>query len=421
MKQNPFIPFLLIIALGINPSLFGQFYIDAQYRPRFEMRDGYRRLSSTGSAPAFVISQRTRLSFNYQTDFLKIVFSPQDVRVWGEESLANTSGVFGDEASIDMFEAYAEIKMGKSGWISVGRQQLVYDNQRLLASRNWNQNGIAYDALVIKLKSDDLNIHLGSTWNAMNESLSENYYWPYRLKTLNFLWMNRNINQNLQLSLLHIASGQNETELSNKLNFRQTSGFYSNYQHDDFGFNGSAYYQYGKNGQGKKLSAFLFDADIHYSQSGFKQGLGLSYLSGNKNINEKTDHLFNVLYGARHSFFGHMDYFRDFETYTKQGGLADIYYYFEFQLSKTVKLSNTGHYFWLAQTNQLTPDKKNLGYENELLFNYQINEWGNLKGAYLFYLPTPAFKTLQEIPTKKWQQFFFLELTIKTRVFSQKI
>ena len=108
-----------------------QFRIDLQFRPWFEFRDGYQKLDSEGSTPAVLVSQRTLIGLMYEKDFLKFKFTPHDVRLWGDEKLKSSTGVFGDSASLDVLEAYGELKLGTLGWISVGRQQLKYDNYRL--------------------------------------------------------------------------------------------------------------------------------------------------------------------------------------------------------------------------------------------------------------------------------------------------
>ncbi|HDR52737.1 MAG TPA: hypothetical protein ENN90_14155, partial [Mariniphaga anaerophila] len=175
-KQNYI--FTLIAVCLISKSGFAQFSVDAQYRNRFELRDGYKKLAAEGANPAAFISQRTRVSFSFENENLKLKFTPQDVRVWGDEQLSSTTGVFGDYASLDLFEAFVQIKTGQNGWLSVGRQQLVYDNQRILATRNWNQNGIAYDAVVFKWKSDNWEFHAGSSWNSAGEISENNFYAP---------------------------------------------------------------------------------------------------------------------------------------------------------------------------------------------------------------------------------------------------
>jgi len=422
MKQMNLNRSLIITAISLFVVLEtqAQFNIDAQYRSRFEYRDGYRKLVTEGSTPSTIISQRARFSFSYTTENLKLRFTPQDVRVWGDEQLASSTGVYGDNASIDLFEGYAEIKMGNVGWISVGRQQLVYDQQRLLAARNWNQNGIAYDAVIFKLVVNQWNIHGGSSWNSLDATLFDNLYLPGRIKSLNYLWANRKFSDLLNFSFLHIASGVTETNNTNTLYFRQTTGIYTEYNNGGLKLNGNAYFQYGKNKTGKGVSAFLIDADAGYKIGNLTPGIGLSYLSGNNDPGGSTDKLFNVLYGARHRFFGHMDYFRDFAKHTKEGGLADFYAYLEYTFSKTISLTNIGHYFQLAQTNINTPNDKNLGYENELMLNYKFNDWGSIKSGYVFYLPTESFKILQGVSNDKFSQFFYLELTLKPTLFKQE-
>ncbi|MBI9037501.1 MAG: alginate export family protein [Bacteroidales bacterium] len=419
MKKKYFKLHLIALIIGLFSTLetYSQFKIDAQYRPRLEVRDGYQKLAKSNSVPAFLMSQRTRISFIFESENFKIKLTPQDVRIWGDEQLASSSGVYGDKASLDLFEAFVEMKVGNSIWISLGRQQLVYDNERLLSARNWNQNGIAYDAFVFKFGKNKWNIHAGFSWNSLEATLENNYYLSNRIKSLNFLWINRNINDKLKLSLSQIASGVTETDTTNTLHFRQTTGVYLNYKRKILNFNGDIYYQYGKNKTGKNISAFLIDANVSLKFGKIIPGLGISYLSGNKNPEGKTDNLFDVLYGARHRFFGHMDYFRDFVKNTNEGGLSDFNFFLEYKFDRSISLTNIGHYFKLAQLNPLTGNNKNLGYENEVMLKYKINDFTSIKSGYVFFLPTESFKKLQNVSGDRFSQFFYLELTIIPTLF----
>ncbi|SHJ17326.1 Alginate export [Tangfeifania diversioriginum] len=409
--------FTLLIVCLLSKGGFAQFTIDAQYRNRFELRDGYKKLAAEGSTPAAFISQRTRISFIFENENLKLKFTPQNVRVWGDEQLSSSTGVFGDYASLDLFEAFVQLKTGQNGWLSVGRQQLVYDNQRIFAARNWNQNGIAYDAVVYKLKTESIEFHAGSSWNSTGENASDNFYNPNRIKSLNFIWAKHQLTENWNLSYSHVASGVTKSETENKLFFRQTTGVYSTYKQDGLTISGNLYYQFGKNNTGKKVSAWLADADFSYTIGKITPGIGVSYLSGNKHINGKTDHLFDVLYGGRHRFFGGIDYFSSFNSHTKQGGLADYYFYFNWKLSAKISLKNTGHFFSLAQTNENTPISKNLGYENDLVLKHKFSNWGALESGYSFFLPTNALKTIQNVPETKFSQFLYLQLTVTPVLF----
>ncbi len=415
MKQinQSILAILVFSGLFFSEDIQAQLNIDAQLRSRFEIRDGYRQLAPDGSFPVMFVSQRTRLSISYESENLKLKFTPQDVRIWGDEQIANSTGIYGDNASLDLLEAFAEIKLGKLGWISVGRQQLVYDSQRLLGARNWNQNGLAYDALIFKKNINKWNLHAGGTWNTSGDSPIDNLYLPERIKTLDYLWINYALNESLNISFLHIASGSTESDSTRKLNFRQTTGLSATYKSEKLNFKSNTYYQYGKNNQGIRMNAFLCDADLSYKFQWWNIGLGTSYLSGDSNPGDNTDHLFNVLYGARHRYFGNMDYFRDFSKHTNEGGLSDIYGYFDIKFPHKISLNNTTHYFSLAKTNSLTPPDKQLGIENDITLTFKLNKWCAIKGAYLFFLPSPALNTLQSVPVSKFSQYIYLELTIK--------
>ncbi|MCF8373732.1 MAG: alginate export family protein [Bacteroidales bacterium] len=405
---------ILVFCIGWSIHLYAQLSIRSEYRPRFEVRDGYQKLALENSIPTALVSHRLRLSFEYETENLKFVFTPQDVRIWGDEQLTSSTGVFGDNASLDLFEGYAEIKMAENTWVSVGRQQLVFDSKRLLGDRNWNQNGIAYDAVVLKCNPLGMNLHAGASWNTLADATSNNLYPTTRIKSLNFLWLNKKINERINLSLLHISSGITETDTTNTLNFRHTTGLYAKFKSDGLNIWANAYYQYGKSQPGRTVDAYLLDADISYKLGEITPGVGLGYLSGNNKTltGSSSDKLFDVLYGNRHGYFGNMDYFRSFGSHTKQGGLADFFLYVDYKISKSINIKNTGHYFQLARTNPGTPENKNLGYENDLIVKYKFADWGTLEGGYLFFLPTESLKTIQSVQDAKYSQFVYLQLII---------
>jgi len=414
MKRKPFSEALLMLTLVLfSHSIKAQLIIESQLRNRFEFRDGYQKLADNGKTPTGLVSQRTRISFAYETENLKLKITPQDIRLWGGDQTWSSTGV-PSNTTIGLFEGYFEVKLGKTGWLSAGRQQLKYDNERILAARNWNQNGLSYDALLFKLKFSEWNLHLGSSWNSLAETTSDNLYPTSRIKSFNYLWLNRMFNNNLSLSLLHVASGVTRSDTTNALNFRQTTGFYTEYKKDNLNIWWNVYYQYGKNQKGTNVGAFLIDADASYKAGNYTPGIGLGYLSGNSKTgaDQTTDQLFDVLYGARHRYFGFMDYFRSIASHTQQGGLADYYFYLDYQFSKSVIIRNIGHYFQLAQTNPSTPIDKKLGYENDLVLKYKFSDWGAMESGYTFFLPTEWLKTIQNVPDDKFSQFFYLQLTI---------
>ncbi len=408
-----------LVVIFFFGNTYAQLSLDAEYRPRFEFRDGYRSLNEQGAVPSFIVSQRSRLNLTYNHEKFNLFFSPQDIRVWGDEQLSSSTGVYGDNASLDLHQAFIEVKMFEKSSLSIGRQELAYDYQRLLAKRNWNQNGLAYDAVVLKINPSGYDIHLGASWNSLAATTSDNYYPSKRIKSLNFLWVNKKINEKQNISLLHITTGATKTDTTNALYFKHTSGIYTKYKGDNLEYRLNAYYQYGKNNSGRNVSAFLADADLAIKFGKFKPGIGGSYLSGNKKLTG-TDHLFDVLYGARHRYFGHMDYFRNIPSHTNQGGLTDLYAYIGYKINKNVSVKNITHYFMLSELNSSTPTDKNLGLENETEIKWKINEWSSLKLAYLLYSGTESFKQLQGVNNNNFAQFAFLEWTFTPRLMNCK-
>lgn len=408
--------FIIFLLIPINSS--AQIKLDAQLRNRFEFREGYQKLAAAGSVPAVLVSQRTRLTFSYDTEQLKIKIAPQDVRLWGDDPNISGTGV-GDNATIGLFEGYAELRLSNWGWLSAGRQQLIYDKEWIFSARNWNQNGIAYDAAVLKMKLCDWNLHFGSSWNTLKEGSSDNHYPPDRIKSLNYLWLNRKVAQFLNLSLLHVASGKTKSDTENKLFFRQTSGLFAEYKKGNFTVWGNSYYQYGLNQQGKRVSASLTDLDASYQLGSIRVGSGFAILSGNKFIGEgqAKDRLFDMLYGARHRYFGFLDYFSNFSTHTNQGGLADYFAYLDINISKNVNLKNISHYFRLDQTNPLTGGNKNLGFENDLVVVYKFSNWGTIESGFLFFLPTETLKAIQNVPDSKFSKFIYFQMTISPTMY----
>lgn len=409
--------FSLLLILGTEP-LLAQLKVDAQLRNRLEMRHGFQKLAATDAEAAYFVSQRTRISFTYETDALLLKLSPQDVRVWGDEQGSTSTGVFGDEASLDLFEAYAALKTGSKTSLTIGRQQLVYDNQRMFAARNWSQYGLAYDAILFKWTPAAWNVHTVLSWNSTGENSTDNLYSSARIKSLALLWANYQPDKNKSVSFSYIASGQTKSDTENKQYFRQTTGVYGKLKQGDWNLSGNLFYQFGKSQAGADVSAFLFDVESSYKLGKLTYGIGANYLSGNKKT-DGTDHLFDILYGARHSFFGGMDYFRTFSSNTKGGGLTDAYTFLEWKISEKTTLKNTCWYFWLAQTNENTPDKKALGFENDLLLSYRFSSWGNLESGYFFYLPTESLKTVQSVADDGFSHYFYLQLSITPQLFNE--
>ena len=114
---------------------------------------------------ALFTEQRTRLIADYKTPSIETHLSIQDVRIWGEVGQINKS-----DQLLSVHEAYASYKtdsLGKSKFI-IGRQELVYDDHRVLGSLDWAAQGRSHDALRYIYKDSDTRtweLHAVGTWN----------------------------------------------------------------------------------------------------------------------------------------------------------------------------------------------------------------------------------------------------------------
>ena len=154
--------FLIITLFTIlNPS-FSQFKLSGEIRPRAEYRDGFKTFSSDQTEAAFFVEQRTRLIADYQKDKLKFRLSLQDVRFWGGTSQIYKS----DNALINFNEAWAQYDFGAGSSIKLGRQELDYDNARILGNLAWAQQSRSHDLVKYEYQGETgFKLHLGAAFN----------------------------------------------------------------------------------------------------------------------------------------------------------------------------------------------------------------------------------------------------------------
>ncbi|HLI93934.1 MAG TPA: alginate export family protein, partial [Puia sp.] len=166
-----------------------QLSLTGELRVRTEFRNGYGTLETVGATPAFVTSQRARLIFHYASPRVIFHASVQDVRVWGADASTINNA---DGARLGVHEAWGELVLSNSAdtsfgpspvqWFSVriGRQELVYDDERLLGNLNWLQQARRHDAVVFKLRHNGWQVDAGAGFNQNTDAFNYNgtYYMP---------------------------------------------------------------------------------------------------------------------------------------------------------------------------------------------------------------------------------------------------
>lgn len=166
-----------------------QLSLTGQLRERTELRNGYGTLETVGNKPAFLTSQRARLNFHYQSSRVIFHASVQDVRVWGADASTINNA---DGTRLMVHEAWGELVFANAAdsslphapvqyfAVRIGRQELVYDDQRLLGNLDWLQQGRRHDAIVFKLLNNGWQADLGAAFNQNTDAFNYNgtYYTP---------------------------------------------------------------------------------------------------------------------------------------------------------------------------------------------------------------------------------------------------
>jgi len=392
-----------------------QLSLTGQLRTRTELRDGYAAPLPENARPAFFTSQRTRLSLGYSMYRLKFGATLQDVRVWGQDVSTINRTTTQDNNTLMLHEAWAEILLtdttlkNKSLSLKLGRQELNYDDERLMGKTDWLQQGRRHDAALLKYETKSLMLHLAAAFNQNKESASGTVYnstppgnytattnGGTMYKSMQFLYAGKKLQKGNvsflffsdQFSKYHNDSANVKTFESGAWS-RFTTGFYFNNSFNKINATAAAYYQFGKNATGQKLSSELLSAFAQYSFSKkFGAGPGVDYYSGGSN--GTTSNAFDPLYGTPHKFAGLMDYFYAASGFGK-GGLVDYYIKAKFKPSDKFLLTADAHQF-SSTANVVVPNttnnKKSFGQEVDAVASYNLTKLIAFEAGYCHFFGT---------------------------------
>jgi len=363
---------------------YSEFKIDAELRPRFELRNGYRMLRNDTTSVAGFVSARTRLNLQYDHPKYAMVFSIQDIRVWGEHDPRSTAG------TIQLFEGYFDLKLKYGLQLRVGRQRLMYDNQRLFAQNDWRQNANAYDGLRLMWKRKKVETELSSFFNQSSEQVFGTAFSSPGFSTYKFLgvhYLKAPLKERFTLTTLNAVDGFQDPVDKEHVHFRFTSGGRIEWKKNNWYWTLASYYQYGRTVSNQQIAAFYVQPEMKWEKKevGFVR-LGAELMSG-QNVYDTTDknyHSFVPLYGVAHRFNGYMDQFTSFPNDLNSRGLFNPYLFLSIHLNNKLSLRTDVHAFFTMQevrdANNASVNKW-MAIENDWLLNLKINEatmleWG---------------------------------------------
>jgi len=156
-----------------------QITLTGQLRTRTEIRDGLGNLVLKGSKPAAFTSQRTRLNFGYKWDRLTFGVSVQDIRVWGQDASTTSNA---DGSRLMLHEGWAELTLANKAdttikfklldllSLKIGRQELSYDDVRLIGNLDWLQQGRRHDMALLKTVHKGWQVDIGYAYNQNSDA-----------------------------------------------------------------------------------------------------------------------------------------------------------------------------------------------------------------------------------------------------------
>jgi hypothetical protein len=428
--------FCTIVAVRTNAQLS----MSAQLRTRTELRDGLGAPLPKGAPSAFFTSQRTRLNVGYNMYRLKFGVSLQDVRVWGQDVSTINRTTTADNNGVMFHEAWAEILLtdttvkNKALSLKIGRQELVYDDQRLIGNLDWLQQGRRHDAAVLKYETNKWMLHVAAAFNQNKENASGTVYSSTpagnytsstnggtMYKSMQFLYAGRKL-KNGNASFIFFTDQFSKYRMDTVNNSavktfeqgswgRATTGFYVNNTFNKVGVTASAYYQFGKTATNQKLSAVLLSAYANYAfNKKVSAGAGIDYTSGGST--GSTSNTFDPLYGTPHKFWGLMDYFYAASPFGK-GGLKDYYVKAKYKASDKFLLTTDFHQFNSATS---INDQTNFGQEIDVVGAYTITKQIGIEAGYAHFFTTPllASALVKNVPNPKTNaNWAYLMINIK--------
>ena len=407
MKRHLLTAVMVLMAITANAQ-GNDLSIEAQLRTRGEHNNGALLPRNEGEQAANYVSERARLSLDFKRNDLEMKASVQHTGLWGEDDIRQSNG----KATVS--EAWAKMTFGRHFFAQIGRQQLAYDDERILGTQDWDMENFRHDALKLGYESWDLlhRVHLILAANQEKANRGDYYNGPMPYKNMEGLWYHyRSRTIPLDVSLLALNVGyERGAEGHGRTNYMQTFGTDITYAFGrplSLDIHGSFYYQMGKTSL-RQVEAFLASGSIGYTfipQRRLKVSAGYDYMSGNKSDNPKWT-AFNALYGSYHNFFGAMDYFGNTLSY----GLQDIKGSISAQICKKLRMDVNYHYLMTAS--QIKGYQKELGHELDVELTAKLKKDVTLSVGYSAMLGTNTMDYIASGNHEVWQDWAWLQLNI---------
>ncbi|ODS82256.1 MAG: hypothetical protein ABS46_09335 [Cytophagaceae bacterium SCN 52-12] len=405
----------MLAAAGLLPQWGAGQQLEAwaDMRVRYEFRNGYGTLRPDSAAAAHFVTQRNRLRIEYHDSRLKLRVTPQNVRVWGDVATTSRSDV-----NMQLHEAWAELALGERAEVRVGRQELDYDDARILGNVDWNMQARSHDVIRISFRPDSLQqLHAGAALNAGRESLfKENYPVASQYRLMQFGWYRlgsavRSLSVLVLNQGIPFMAGQQE-----KLAWNQTMGFRALRRTKSWHAELSSYLETGHIGE-MPLFAWQVAAVAGAAISEkWKVTAGMERLSGQPvSGKERTVRSFNPWFGTNHKFNGYMDYFY-VGNHLNNVGLLDLHGSVDWHSGRT-GIQLTSHYFAAAVPVEIPLQRgRRLGTELDATVRFAFGRFGNLTAGYSQMIASPLLGYIKGERHDRLNNWFYTSLHVNPQI-----
>jgi hypothetical protein len=282
---------LLLIASAVANEPVVDLQPTLQVRPRVEAHTGK---DGAAGGEALFITQRSRLGLDASAGEVFGRVSIQDVRLWGTET--STIGDFSADA-VDFHEAYLGWRATESLTIEAGRQEITFEEHRLVGSVNWTSQARSFDALKLSLDTNGFNADVAAVMMGEDSGgLVE------QDQVSVFLRAGVTPGETGTIDLVSITDQRRDF-------LRETVGLYAKGGTGILSGRVEAYAQVGHSDDDSIMAWMVAAQGTIAPALAMKPKVTLWYdlLSGDDDATDGTQEAFNTLYATNHKFYGHMD------------------------------------------------------------------------------------------------------------------
>lgn len=417
----------LLFILGMKAQeADNEFRLDAQLVTRGELRiGGFNPDSLDAKRISHFAQGKYVVTATYKRSWLEIKLSPKYSSVWGQSS-----------SGISLNEGWAKMQSKNGLFLKIGRQQLSYDDERIIGNDDWTMTAPTHDVLKFGYDGENHKVHLLAAYNQNAENVDNGgiYYsggiQPY--KTMQSLWYHYDTPKKMfGISILgmNIGMQSEKDEEPQETYYQQLLGTYMAFRPKHWSLEGSFYYQMGKEEHGMPIDAFMASSKVNVEPSEkYNLTAGYDYLSGDKYFavpphggfglvfHDKVRG-FNAIFGSHHQFYGAMVFFY-LNNYVGgfSPGLQNLYIGGNVKPVNNLNINAAYHYYAIA-TNLDYVNTKTLGHSVEFTSSFDFNKAVSVSAGYTFMKGSETMEVLTQISEKRRLHWAWLMLSIKPTLF----